>query len=458
MTVRPGLSKRPSSNSKDVSPPPPKRRQQSATTSKAVANFFTPASKKEPEKMVWRIVKDSLLVGRFNLGAQSATQGKRRVAAFDFDSTLITTASGKTFSRDASDWKWWDSSVPGRLKELHADGFLVAIISNQGGISLRPDPKTVKSDQKRLADFKTKVTAVFNQLDFPISIYAATSRDQYRKPRTGMWNELLEDYDIENAESVDLENSVFVGDAGGREAVAGGVKDHSCVDRDFAANLGIPFHTPEEYFRHEDPRPFVRAFEPMAYMQERAEGSTTALNTFTPPATPEIVMFCGSPGSGKSSFYWKHLQPFGYGRVNQDILKTREKCVKAATALIIEGTSVAIDNTNADPETRAVWITLAQKLKVSIRCVLFTATPKLCEHNDTFRALNIGPETNRESRTILPHAAFSGFASRYREPKLSEGFVDIIKTNFQVRVTQDIPRRLGYRDATWTDWSMHGVV
>ncbi|CAN9292135.1 unnamed protein product [Alternaria alternata] len=392
MTVRPGLSKRPSSNSKDVSPPPPKRRQQSATTSKAVANFFTPASKKEPEKMVWRIVKDSLLVGRFNLGAQSATQGKRRVAAFDFDSTLITTASGKTFSRDASDWKWWDSSVPGRLKELHADGFLVAIISNQGGISLRPDPKTVKSDQKRLADFKTKVTAVFNQLDFPISIYAATSRDQYRKPRTGMWNELLEDYDIENAESVDLENSVFVGDAGGREAVAGGVKDHSCVDRDFAANLGIPFHTPEEYFRHEDPRPFVRAFEPMAYMQERAEGSTTALNTFTPPVTPEIVMFCGSPGSGKSSFYWKHLQPFGYGRVNQDILKTREKCVKAATALIIEGTSVAIDNTNADPETRAVWITLAQKLKVPIRCVLFTATPKLCEHNDTFRALNIGPE------------------------------------------------------------------
>ncbi|CAN9255151.1 unnamed protein product [Alternaria alternata] len=437
MTVRPGLSKRPSSNSKDVSPPPPKRRQQSATTSKAVANFFTPASKKEPEKMVWRIVKDSLLVGRFNLGAQSATQGKRRVAAFDFDSTLITTASGKTFSRDASDWKWWDSSVPGRLKELHADGFLVAIISNQGGISLRPDPKTVKSDQKRLADFKTKVTAVFNQLDFPISIYAATSRDQYRKPRTGMWNELLEDYDIENAESVDLENSVFVGDAGGREAVAGGVKDHSCVDRDFAANLGIPFHTPEEYFRHEDPRPFVRAFEPMAYMQERAEGSTTALNTFTPPATPEIVMFCGSPGSGKSSFYWKHLQPFGYGRVNQDILKTREKCVKAATALIIEGTSVAIDNTNADPETRAVWITLAQKLKVSIRCVLFTATPKLCEHNDTFRALNIGPETNRESRTILPHAAFSGFASRYREPKLSEGFVDIIKTNFQFEGSEE---------------------
>ncbi|KAK1908399.1 hypothetical protein P3342_009248 [Pyrenophora teres f. teres] len=431
MSSRPALSKRPSSSGKDVSPPPSKRRQQSTTTSKAVANFFTPVSKKEPEKMVWRIVKDSLLVGRFGTAAAQSTTKRRRIAAFDFDSTLITSASGRTFSRDASDWKWWDSSVPGRLKELHNDGFLIAIISNQGGISLKPDPKTVKSDQKRLADFKTKVTAVLTQLDLPISIYAATSRDQYRKPRMGMWQELLEDYDVEHADTVDLENSVFVGDAGGREAVAGSpAKDHSCSDRDFAANVGISFHTPEEYFRHEEPRPFVRAFEPTAYIGERAEQTISAI--FTKPATPEIVLFCGCPGAGKSSFYWKHLQPLGYARVNQDTLKTREKCVKAATAFLQEDTSAVIDNTNADPDTRAVWITLAHKLNVPIRCVLFTAPPKLCEHNDAFRALNIGPESNRESRTILPHIAFSGFASRYREPKSVEGFVDIITADFEL--------------------------
>jgi bifunctional polynucleotide phosphatase/kinase len=96
---------------------------------------------------------------------------------------------------------------------------------------LKPDPKTVKSDQKRLADFKMKVSAVLRQLDLPISVYAATARDQYRKPRSGMWGELLDDFDLDGASSVDLENSFFVGDAGGREAVAGGVKDHSCVDR-----------------------------------------------------------------------------------------------------------------------------------------------------------------------------------------------------------------------------------
>lgn len=77
----------------------------------------------------------------------------------------------------------------------------------------------------------------------------------------------------------------------------------------------------------------------------------------------DIVLFCGSPGAGKSSFYWRHLQPHGYGRVNQDILKTvsppehvpcnhtpplsntfkqREKCIKAAEDLIGEGTSVVV--------------------------------------------------------------------------------------------------------------------
>lgn len=36
----------------------------------------------------------------------------------------------------------------------------------------------------------------------------------------------------------------------------------------------------------------------------------------------DLVIFCGSPGAGKSTFYWKYLQPLGYERVNQDILKT----------------------------------------------------------------------------------------------------------------------------------------
>lgn len=109
----------------------------------------------------------------------------------------------------------------------------MAVVSNQGGISLRNDSKSLKSDLKRLSDFKGKFTSVAVQLDFPISIYAATSKDQYRKPRVGMWAELRKDNHLGSLDSVDLENSFFVGDAGGRprDQAANTVKDHSCVDR-----------------------------------------------------------------------------------------------------------------------------------------------------------------------------------------------------------------------------------
>jgi len=109
--------------------------------------------------------------------------------------------------------------------------FLVVVISNQGGISLKSDPKTIKSDQRRLLQFKTKVNSVFTQLDFPISIYAATARDQYRKPRTGMWKELVEDFDLDIYEGLDLQQSIFVGDAGGRSTRGGTKADHSSSDR-----------------------------------------------------------------------------------------------------------------------------------------------------------------------------------------------------------------------------------
>ena len=53
---------------------------------KAVANFFTPLSKKEPDQMTWRIVNDSLLVGRYKAATRlpRTPQTKQRIAAFDF--------------------------------------------------------------------------------------------------------------------------------------------------------------------------------------------------------------------------------------------------------------------------------------------------------------------------------------------------------------------------------------
>ena len=137
------------------------------------------------------------------------------------------------------------------------------------------------------------------------------------------------------------------------------------MSRNFATNAGIAFKTPEEFFLHEPPHPFTRDFEPSRYLNL----STTASLDATPVLIEkknrlDIIIFCGSPGSGKSTFFWTHLQPLEYERVNQDILKTvisnrsfigplipdqhradleqRDKCVKVTANYLREGKAVAV--------------------------------------------------------------------------------------------------------------------
>ncbi|EOD43545.1 putative dna kinase phosphatase pnk1 protein [Neofusicoccum parvum UCRNP2] len=293
---------------RSISPPPVKRRQQSTTTTKAVADFFKPSSQKPKpaEKTSWSVVKDSLLVGKHEAAdAMPATEADqpRKIAIFDF------------------------------------------VLSNQSGISLKSNnSKAPKADLKRLSDFKAKATSILTQLDLPICIYAATAKDEFRKPRTGMWRQLLDDRGLGDAPgTVDLEKSMFVGDAAGRSGSTTATKDFSCSDRDFAANVGIAFHTPEEYFLGEGPKPFVRDFDPTKFLGEVAGAATDAVPLLFSKKNPvDIVILCGSPGAGKSTFYWKHLKPLGYERINQDILKTRDKCLKVAADFLGESVPVAI--------------------------------------------------------------------------------------------------------------------
>lgn len=107
----------------------------------------------------------------------------------------------------------------------------MVIVTNQGGVSLKSDSKSLKNDQKRLNEFKTKVGYVFDQLDIPISVYAATEKDQYRKPRTGIWKEIVEDYDLDVGQALQLTESIYVGDAAGRQARKDAKADHSSSDR-----------------------------------------------------------------------------------------------------------------------------------------------------------------------------------------------------------------------------------
>lgn len=115
-----------------ISPPPVKRKAKSAISQGAVASFFTPTSQKPRDRTTWTErgadgTLPTLLVGHFKPeGAREDGEGaddtkRRKIAAFDLDSTLIVTESGKKFGNDPADWKWWDKSVPTRLRRLYAE-------------------------------------------------------------------------------------------------------------------------------------------------------------------------------------------------------------------------------------------------------------------------------------------------------------------------------------------------
>lgn len=108
-----------------------------------MASFFTPASQKKPEPITWRVLGTSLIVGKYipEKNPQALPEKNRKIAAFDLvsrrqfpawknleadrlqDSTVIKTASGNVFPKSATDWRWWDAVVPGRLRELSSDGY-----------------------------------------------------------------------------------------------------------------------------------------------------------------------------------------------------------------------------------------------------------------------------------------------------------------------------------------------
>jgi bifunctional polynucleotide phosphatase/kinase len=159
-----------------------------------------------------------------------------------------------------------------------------------------------------------------------------------------MWDELCEKYN--GGIKVSYTDSFYVGDAAGRALgwKPGAPKDFSAGDRMFAHNVGLPFHTPEEYFLGEDKASFSWGHVNPSEIVSKLERAKT--KPFTAPmitsSSQEIIVMVGFPASGKSSFVKKYLAPKGYERVNRDTLGTQEKCVSVAASALASGKSVVV--------------------------------------------------------------------------------------------------------------------
>ncbi|KAH9830982.1 PNK3P-domain-containing protein [Rhodofomes roseus] len=362
-------------------------------------------------------------------GINMSPESRQRVAAFDLDGCVIQSSFPKKTKGNATpEFQWWRPNIPKKLKEVHDSGYSVVIITNQA----------LKS--AALADWKRKVPVIATALsDVPFRILAATARDGYRKPMPGMWYELERIFALDGVE-IDKSASIFVGDAAGRQG------DHASTDRKWALNVGLPFYTPEEYFLKLPAAPYtLPGFHVSSLPTDLPRVTPTSTPLIPPQPKREIVVFVGYPSLGKSSFYMKHFQPADYVHVNQDTLRTRDKCVKAVREAVQEGNSCVVDNTNRNAETRRHYVELSKQLSVPIRCIVFEGSLELAWHNNLYRAFNLPPSTvEREpKRELLPYNAFTSFRAQYEEPQLKEGFQEIKKVNWVFEGDEEERRRWG---------------
>ncbi|KAI8811779.1 polynucleotide kinase 3 phosphatase-domain-containing protein [Cladochytrium replicatum] len=390
----------------------------------------------------WEAPHNTLLVAKVN-GAPGIFKkdvfGEKRlkIAAYDLDGTLVTTKSGNVHAKDTDDWQFLfnRATIVKELKRKLDEGFAVIVISNQAGIGSvgkfianmpGTDPKTVA----KIKTFQGRATGFARSLGLPIVILAAASDDNFRKPCLGMWDYFVRNMMGCKPEEVDLQASFYVGDAAGRKragASSGRGKkgapkdDFADTDWKFAKNIPVEFFTPETFFTgREDPTATFAEpqFNPRI-LANSAQSESSDLAALVPSKGEkrfEVVVLCGRMGSGKSTFYRRHFSPLGYKHVNQDTLKTREKCIKACSEYLSQGLSVVIDNTNRDAATRKHYTTLAKKHGARIRCFYFACSEEVCKHNDAVRMA----KGERDGK--VPRMAFAKFNGEFEEPKVSEGF------------------------------------
>lgn len=289
-----------------------------------------------------------------------------KVAAFDYDWTLVKPNGNGEFPKDADDWQWLRANVPETLATLYKKGYCLIVFTNQ--------TKPWKEQH---------IINALSSLNPALPICVAIAFDKINhKPSRALFDTVFSGRKP-NALNKD---SFFVGDALGRPG------DWADTDKLFAEAIGLPVKTPEELFK----------FEPRAITVKTSE-------------TQEIVVLVGYPGSGKSTLTRTIFEPAGYKIVRGDELKTQAKMIKAAKLFLQEGQSVVFDATNGTVEKRAPYIKLGQMLNIPVRCVhVATSFDEAFAYNN-----------QRPSAEIVPKIVFFVYRKHFVEPTTNEGFIAV---------------------------------
>lgn len=295
-------------------------------------------------------------IGKFRL--------RQKIAIFDYDWTLVKPKSNGTFSKNIEDWIWLTKKVPEVLLSYYEKGYCIIIISNQ----------------TRLTEMKVKqITNVLTTLSIPCMI-AVASDDEYKKPKRAMFDLIVGD------KKVDMNKSVFVGDALGRQG------DWSDTDKLFANNIGFKkILSPDDLFSSNEVKTTV--------IKENKE--------------TEVIIMVGYPGSGKSTIA-SSFDNTKYKVISGDEFLTSKKMIAEAEKHISKGVSIIFDSTNPSIEKRKEYIDFANKHSLSVRCIVLTTDIT----ESMFR--------NNTRQKVIPKITYYVFRKKYIVPTIDEGFSEII--------------------------------
>lgn len=292
-------------------------------------------------------------------------QLKAKIAAFDYDHTLVCPKDGKTMPSDVEDWKWLYPNIPDELKRYNDEGFSIVIFTNQS--------KSWKVIQ---------IQYVMQTLQIPVFIVVASDKCDY-KP-----NPILYDVLVGSAK-VDKEQSFFVGDA------LGGKGDWADSDKVFAQNIGFKCQSPEKMFA----------------VKEIVEIPALKLSD-----SKQVVIMVGYPGSGKSTLAKSICQDEQFVLVQGDVHKTSPKMIKAALPCVKEGKSIVFDATNSSSKKRNEYIEFAKKHNLKVVCI----------HMSTSLEVSYKRNKERDPEKQVPKIAYSVYTKHFENPSAEEGFELIV--------------------------------